>query len=136
MALDDGAGVLVVDDDHAVRVLVQLGLEQRGVQVWAAANGRQAVDLFQQHRERISLVLLDVLMPGIDGPGTLEALQREDPNVLACFMSGNTGVYTVEELIRRGAAHVIAKPFRLDELCQVLGTVVDGRSAASAWPSD
>lgn len=120
------SGILVVDDEHSVRVMVELGLEQSGLDVWVAANGRHAVDLYRKNQDRIAVVLLDVCMPDLDGPATLQLLREQDPNVLACFMSSNTGVYTPEDLIRCGAAHVIAKPFRLDEMVHILRAMVSG----------
>jgi CheY-like chemotaxis protein len=119
-------GVLVVDDDHLVRIMVQLGLERNGFEVWLAPHGREALDLYREHRENITVVLLDVRMPGLDGPETLDALRELDPDVLACFMSGNTGDYEPEELLQRGAAYVIAKPFHLDELASILRLLAHG----------
>src|SRR5215831_19005930 len=71
----DKLGVLVADDDHLVRVLVQLGLERDGVDVWLASSGKEAIQLYRTHRESIAVVLLDVHMPGLDGPATLDALR-------------------------------------------------------------
>ncbi len=113
-------GVLVVDDEHLVRVMLQLGLERDGFQVWTATNGREAIDLYREHREEIALVLLDVRMPGLDGPATLDALRQLSPEVRACFMTGDPGAYDPVGLRQRGAAHVVAKPFRLDRLVPVL----------------
>jgi CheY-like chemotaxis protein len=117
-------GVLVVDDEHLVRNIVQLGLERVSFEVWLAANGREAIHLYGKHRDRIDVVLLDVRMPGLDGPQTLEVLRELNPNVLVCFMSGDTGAYQPEELRQRGAAHVLAKPFRLDQLANILRLLV------------
>jgi len=116
----DKPGVLVVDDEHLVRIMVQLGLERNGFEVWLAANGREAVDLYRAQREDIAVVLLDVRMPGFDGPETLDALRELDPEVLACFMSSSTVACERNELVERGAAHVIAKPFHLHELANIL----------------
>lgn len=122
----DKPGVLVVDDEHMVRVMLQLGLERNGFDVWLAANGREAIELYRAHREDIAVVLLDVQMPGLDGPHTLDALRELDPKVLACFMSGATGAYTPEELRQQGAACIIAKPFFLDDLANILRRVAHG----------
>jgi len=122
-------GVLVVDDEHLVRIMVQLGLERNGFDVWLAPNGREAVDLYRAHREEIAVVLLDVRMPGLDGPRTLDALRELNPEVLACFMSGDTGDYNPEELRHHGAAHIIAKPFLLDDLANILRLLAHGVSA-------
>jgi CheY-like chemotaxis protein len=122
-------GVLVVDDDHMVRIMVQLGLEGDGFDVWPACNGREAIHLYQAHRDRITIVLLDVHMPGLDGPATLDALRDLDPDVLACFMSGDFGDYEPEELRRRGAAQVITKPFLLKDLAHIFQRLTRGAPA-------
>lgn len=119
-------GVLVVDDEYLVRIMVQLGLERNGFEVWPASNGREAVALYRAYRNEIAIVLLDVRMPGLDGPQTLDALRELNPKVLACFMSGDTGAYEPEELVQRGAAQVIAKPFHLDELASILRLLAFG----------
>jgi CheY-like chemotaxis protein len=128
-------GVLVVDDEHLVRIMVQLGLERNGFEVWLASSGREAIQLYRKHRGRIAVVLLDVCMEGLDGPQTLDALRELNPSVLVCFMSGDTGAYRPEELRQRGAAYVIAKPFRLDQLANTLRLLVHGVSA-DLLPSD
>jgi len=127
----DKPGVLVVDDDHMVRVMLQLGLERNGFEVLLASNGREAIELFQTHRQAIAVVLLDVRMPGFDGVQTLDSLRELDREVSACFMSGDTGAYEPDELLQRGAAHVIAKPFQLDELANVLGLLASRAPAES-----
>ena len=122
-------GVLVVDEDHLVRIMVQLSLERNGFDVWLARNGREAIECFRRHTQEIAVVLLDVRMPGLDGVQTLEVLRELNPELLACFMSGETGVYEPDELLQRGAAYVIAKPFRLDYLANILQLMTHGVSA-------
>ena len=119
-------GVLVVDDEHLVRIMVQLGLERSGFEVWVAANGREAIKLYREHRQHITVVLLDIRMPGLDGPQTLDALREIDAAVMACFMSGDMGGYEPEKLLRCGAAQIIAKPFHLEQLVDVLRRIASG----------
>jgi CheY-like chemotaxis protein len=123
-------GVLVVDDEHVVRIIVQLGLERENFHVWLASNGREAIELYRTHRDHIDVVLLDVCMPGLDGFQTLERLRELNPRILTCFMSGHPGSYRPEELRQRDAAQVIAKPFHLDQLAHVLRLLVNGGPAA------
>jgi|SRR5208283_1268261 len=122
-------GVLVIDDDHLVRVMVQLGLERNGFDAWLASNGREAIDLYRAHREDIAVVLLDIRMPGLDGIETLEALRELNPDVQACFMTGNAGAYKPEELREQGAAEIIAKPFHLADLANILRVLTHSGSA-------
>jgi CheY-like chemotaxis protein len=109
-------GVLVVDDEATVRTLLALCLCSAGFPVWQAAGGREALDLYAARRKDIDLVLLDVRMPGLDGPRTFMALRQLDPEVRCCFMSGDPGAYSVEELLTSGAVGYLSKPFRLAEV--------------------
>lgn len=106
--------VLVVDDMDLVRDVLRAGLQHHGFEVWEAGDGREAIELFhelsQWGRGVSPLVLLDVQMPGLDGPTVLAAFQTIDPDVRAFFMTGNAGRYSEEELLARGARRVFAKP--------------------------
>jgi CheY-like chemotaxis protein len=133
-------GVLVVDDEPLMRTMLQLGLKGDGFDVCLASNGRDAIELYEKHRDNIAVVLLDVRMPGLDGLQTLDALLKLNPKVQVCLMSGGTGADKPEELRQRGAAYAIAKPFRLDELANVLrqlvyGAAVDLRSSGGTHRS-
>ena len=126
-------GVLVVDDDYLVRVMVQRGLERNGFDVWLASGGREAIELYRKHRDSIAVVLLDVRMPSPDGPQTLDALRELNPGIRACFMSGDTGAHDPEGLRQRGAACVIAKPFLVEDLANVLRQVT--QRGPAGWGS-
>ncbi len=95
-------------------------LQQEGFSVWLAADGQEALELYRHHCETIDVVLLDVRMPGLDGPQTLAALRKITPQIRCCFMSGYLGNYSEAKLRDLGAATVFAKPFRLAEVAQVL----------------
>jgi DNA-binding response OmpR family regulator len=116
----DRIGVLVVDDDRMVRGLLQLWLQQAGFDVWLASDGAEANTFYQQQMEHVDVVLLEVRMPGLDGPETLAALRRQNPQVRGCFMTGHTGAYSEQELLQCGAALVITKPFHLQTLANAL----------------
>jgi CheY-like chemotaxis protein len=110
----------VVDDEAAVRTLLDAGLRYHGFAVWPAADGAEAVDLYRRHAGEIALALLDVKMPGMDGPETLRALRAVNPGLACCFMTGDAGRYAEADLLALGAAHVIRKPFSLAETAQRL----------------
>jgi CheY-like chemotaxis protein len=113
-------GVLVADDEPLLLAVLNSGLQQRGFTVWLASNGLQALDVYRSHAKDIAVVLLDVRMPGLDGPRTLAALRRLNPTVRCCFMTGNMGLYTPEELLALGAVQVFPKPFDLPQLAEAL----------------
>jgi two-component system, OmpR family, response regulator len=113
-------GILIADDMGLILTLLKFELEPRGFNVWLAVDSSDAIDLYRRHQDQIDLVLLDVQMPGLDGPHTLAHLQRIDRDVAACFMTGNLGIYTEDELLNRGAIRVFTKPFRLTEIAEFL----------------
>jgi DNA-binding NtrC family response regulator len=117
-------GVLVADDEAAIRRLLEIALGRQGFTVWSAAGGREAVELFRRNRDAIDLVVLDVQMPGLDGPWTLIALQEIDPQVRCCFMSGHTGGYSAETLQAMGIVRIFQKPFAIAELVEALRALV------------
>jgi CheY-like chemotaxis protein len=113
-------GILVVDDDALVLNLLHTLLRRQGFRVWLAAGGASAVEIFRREQANIAAVLLDVRMPGLDGPQTLAELRRIRPDLPCCFMSGCTDPYTPEELLALGASHLFPKPFPVDEVASVL----------------
>jgi CheY-like chemotaxis protein len=116
-------GVLIVDDDEGVRRVLGTGLWHHGFAVWLAADAREAVETYRSHREVIDVALLDVQMPGRDGPRTLAELRGVDPGVRACFMTGEAGQYTDQNLLDLGAVAVFRKPFVLSELAVQLASL-------------
>jgi CheY-like chemotaxis protein len=128
------AGVLVVDDEPAVRRLLESYLKLHGFVVWTASHGIEAVLVYRLNQKRIDIALLDVLMPGMDGPETMRALKAHDPRLCCCLMSGDTGQYTVDKLKQLGSSAFFAKPFdpkaimeELRRLTQTAGSVRDRR---------
>jgi CheY-like chemotaxis protein len=105
--------VLVVDDTDVVREMVCAGLRHHGFEVWAAGSGRDAIELYYEllQQDRDVTVLLDVQMPGLDGPLVLAALRTVDPGVRAYFMTGEPGRYGEDELLAMGGCRVFPKPF-------------------------
>src|SRR5947209_6919317 len=96
-------GILVVDDEPALRSLLKTVLQRKGFAVWLADGGCAALDIYRERQAAISVVLMDVRMPDLDGPHTLAALQRINPAVACCFMTGYAGEYTPEGLLALGA---------------------------------
>jgi len=114
MNIDQGrenqARVLVTDDDVAIRMLISETLQMAGFDVFEAENGTMAVELFTQHHPDV--VLLDVMMPGIDGFETCRTL-RELPggeNVPILMMTGLDDVESISNAYEAGATDFFGKP--------------------------
>src|SRR5262249_5189462 len=120
-----GSGVvLVVDDEEAVRALAVRVLKSAGFEVLEAADGRAALNVVARDAERIRFVLLDLMMPRLDGVQTLQELRKLKPGVRAVVMSG----YTEQEVTRRFADAppdgFLQKPFALDHLLMLARRVL------------
>jgi CheY-like chemotaxis protein len=104
--------VLCVEDEPDIRLVAQIALETvGGLRVSLCPNGNEAVAMAKALRP--DLIVLDVMMPGLDGPGALRAL-RADPEtatIPAVFMTAKVQPAEVEHLRSLGALAVVAKPF-------------------------
>lgn len=116
--------VLVVDDEAAIRDIAQATLERYQYRVLTAADGTAAIalcqDYAQTHPDAINLMLLDLMMPGLDGFALLPQLQPMFPQATAIAMSGLCPVEVVQRAIAVGFQQVLAKPFTTQELLQTL----------------
>ncbi len=117
--------VLIVDDEADIRRIAKLGLSRvGGMEVVEAANGAEA--LVRAKEDKPDAVLLDVMMPGLDGPSTLARL-REDPatsGIPVVFLTAKAIAAELERLKVLGAAGVLTKPFDPMTLARELRAVL------------
>jgi CheY-like chemotaxis protein len=118
------AKILVVDDEPAIRALLLELLEAEGYAAVGAPNGRVAVELAA--RERPDLVLSDVMMPELDGPGMVRSLRAapELANVPIVLMSAANGAVPVEPTVTA----FIPKPFDLDDVLAIVARSLRGNA--------
>ena len=112
--------VLVVDDEAAIRSLVQRSLERLGYTVLTAEHGGQALELVQRSSDPITLVLLDLAMPVLDGPSTAAALQERRPDLPIVIMSGLADQDALQGLEGIRIAGFVPKPFAPDQVAQAV----------------
>jgi len=106
--------VLVIDDDDLVRRSAKRLLKMLGYRSLLAEGGSEGLELFTEHRESIDAVVLDLMMPGMDGEETFLRLREIDPKVRVLISSGFTDEDTSDRLIRAGAMGFLEKPFDFD----------------------
>jgi two-component system alkaline phosphatase synthesis response regulator PhoP len=119
--------VLVVDDEDDIREIARLSLERLGGwTVVTASSGDEAVELVAREAP-FTVVLLDVMMPGSDGPATLQQLRSGplDPQTPVVFLTAKVQPADRRRLHELGAAGVIAKPFDPTLLSQQLRAVLE-----------
>ena len=120
--------VLVAEDDEVVRTLTCSMLEQFGYQVIEAVDGEDAVNRFMENRDRVKLLLLDVIMPKKNGREVLSKIRIFDPDVKALFVSG----YTAEVMHQKGliepGVHFLMKPVPVNDLLRMIRTILDEKN--------
>lgn len=115
--------VLAVDDSLLMRRKVQQTLRDTEFEVIAtAADGQEAVQRFEEHHPDV--VLLDVVMPRLDGPGALKRIMELDPQARVIMISSLGTEDTVSECLERGALRFLQKPFTDDLLLNTLRSVL------------
>ena len=108
------AYVLVVDDEEGIRSGSERILIRMGLKVLTAARGKDALDIME--KEDVSIVLLDLKMPGLDGMQVLRRIKETNLNILVIVITGYATVETAIEAMKQGAYDFIAKPFEPDQL--------------------
>jgi CheY-like chemotaxis protein len=123
--------ILLVEDDPDIQLITRLSLEVgAGYCVRVCGSGDEAVQLARTHTP--DLILLDVMMPGMDGLATMEAL-RKLPGIGATpmvFFTANTQDQVRRDLLRRGALGVIVKPIEPNALVEQIRTLWQGFESA------
>lgn len=116
--------ILVVDDEDALRDLVAEVITDEGYNVLKASNGREALEVFKAHQNQIKLVLLDMMMPEMDGRKTYHLLRESSKDVKILIASGFTNDEQVKGLLAQGANGVVDKPFHIDRLAEKIRTAL------------
>ena len=112
--------VLLVDDEEIVREMARELLSSLGYEVVLARNGLEAIERFVEHRSRIRLVLLDLVMPRMGGRECLRALKRIDPKVRVLLSSGWQREGLLQGALEDGALGFLSKPYPLVTLSQAV----------------
>ncbi len=106
--------VLVIDDDPGLREYMEALVTRQGYEVRAVAGGEEALRVLDDANP--DLVTLDVVLPGMDGLETLQALKQRMPHVPVVMLSGHGQARTIVEAMRLGASDFLRKPFEAEEL--------------------
>lgn len=117
--------LLVIDDDQIILEMVSSVLTSGGYKVLTAPSGEAGVELLKKNPGGIDLVLLDMIMPGMDGEVTFNALKEIEPGLAVVLTSGLARAEHCAKLIQRGAKGMISKPYTsarlLNDIQRVLG---------------
>ncbi|HEY0313233.1 MAG TPA: response regulator [Allosphingosinicella sp.] len=116
--------ILVVDDDAQVRATIARSVAALGYEVREAESGRRAIALIEESRP--AMVILDFMMPGLDGAETAREIARIDEDLPVVFSTGHAALRALRTAAGEGAS-ILEKPFTLDELDQLIRETIPAR---------
>jgi EAL domain-containing protein (putative c-di-GMP-specific phosphodiesterase class I) len=120
--------ILIVDDEPALRRAIGRLLSDHGYEASLAGDGREAMAFLE--RRRFDLIVSDILMPGMDGIELLRKVRDSDPDVPVVLLTGDPEVRTAQSAVNFGAYRYLTKPFRPEEMVEVVAKAVTlGRMA-------
>ncbi|MFY9221164.1 MAG: response regulator [Blastocatellia bacterium] len=116
----NGELILLVDDEASIREITKTSLEVNNYRVIMASDGIEAITLFLEHKIELDLVIIDLIMPVLDGSKTILALKKISPSVNIIVSSGNISEKKIEELKQLGINKFLLKPYTVESLLDVI----------------
>jgi two-component system cell cycle sensor histidine kinase/response regulator CckA len=124
LPLGNGELILVVDDEESIREITRGTLDTFGYRVMTASDGTEALALYADKKNEIAIVLTDMVMPFMDGPATIRALQRMNPRVRIIAASGLGAGQHAGEGALEGVSVFLNKPYTAEKLLRALALVL------------
>jgi PAS domain S-box-containing protein len=119
--------ILIVDDEEYIRDFGNQVLAMHGYQVLTAADGESALELYRGEQDRIDLVIMDLIMPGMGGSRCLQEILAINPQARVIVASGHAAEGSEREIVRSGARAFVRKPFEIRDLLWTMRRVLDAR---------
>ena len=117
--------VLIVDDEMMILEVGKKMLEKMSHEVFAANSGKEAIEVLEREKDRIDLVVLDMIMPEMGGKETFERLREIKPDVKILISSGYSQGEHTSQILERGGSGFIQKPFTMMELAQKINALFE-----------
>jgi two-component system, OmpR family, alkaline phosphatase synthesis response regulator PhoP len=114
--------ILLVEDEANIRENLRLNLEMEGYEVVSAEQGQQAVKVFRE--QRFNCVILDIMLPELDGLSVCEQIRLEDREIPVLFLTAKDSPRDVVAGLKKGGDDYLTKPFNLEELLLRVGNLV------------
>jgi two-component system, cell cycle sensor histidine kinase and response regulator CckA len=117
--------ILLIDDEAMIIEVAQAMLEKLGYAVISANSGNAAIDVIERFKDNVNLVILDLVMPGLDGSRTYARIRQIAPTMRVLLSSGYALDGQAEALLRKGCRGFIQKPFTIQDLSVKIRDVLD-----------
>jgi PAS domain S-box-containing protein len=116
--------ILVVDDERIIRMMIDRVVADLGGEVFQAEDGLEAVAIFEEKHRDIDLVILDMVMPNLNGDKCFYELKKINPSIPVLLISGFDKNSSISTLIKDGALGYLHKPFQIKELSDILSDLI------------
>jgi PAS domain S-box-containing protein len=126
--------ILLIDDEELFRKIGGDMLKALGYRILLASSGREAAELFRKNRNKVDLVILDIVMPEMRGSQVFDRLREIDPTVKILLASGYSIDGEATDLLERGCNGFIQKPFNLDRLSGAIRGILEKESPGQESP--
>lgn len=117
--------VLLVDDEEMIIDVGSQMLKHMGYEVLTAGDGKEALEVYQENRGVIDIVILDMIMPEMGGSQTYDGLKAIDPEVKVLLSSGYSRDGQAEEILKKGCRGFIQKPFDMKDISQRIAEILE-----------
>jgi len=122
----NGEWILMVDDEDSIRKMTGIALEKNGYKVLAAKDGIDALTIYAQYLNKISVVVTDVMMPLLDGVKLTRALKEMNPDIAVIAATGQPDEARESELEQLGVKTILLKPYSTGKLLDALHQTIHG----------
>jgi DNA-binding response OmpR family regulator len=116
--------ILVVDDEYNIRSMMKEIMEMSGLKVFTAGNGQDGVDLYKRNRKDIDLIIMDMVMPIMDGREAFKEIRKLNPKQKIFIISGYSQREDMEDLLENGAVGFMRKPFQVREIVDKVNEIL------------
>lgn len=117
--------ILLVDDEDMIVEVGKAMLEKLGYRVVVAKDGGKAIDMVHEAQGNLDLIILDLVMPGMDGGATFDIIRKKDPKMPVLLSSGYSIDGAAREIMGRGCNGFIQKPFKLSEFSRKIRMILE-----------
>jgi CheY-like chemotaxis protein len=117
--------LLLVDDEAVIIGVGQDMLTALGYEVMLARSGQEAIDVYKENKEKIALIILDMIMPDMNGGHAYDILKEINPNIMVLLSSGYSIDGQASEILERGCNGFIQKPFSMSQLSEAIRNILD-----------
>jgi len=117
--------ILLVDDEEMILDVGSQLLEKLGYKVLVAGSGKEAIEFYKANKDKIDMVILDMIMPEMGGGETYDRMKKIEPKIKVLLSSGYSINGQATEILERGCSGFIQKPFSMEELSQSIRKVLD-----------